>query len=140
VRLRRGPGWRAFLKAKLSGVLGSEWREALKEGGNGVKGVWARCQKLSNGLPTTFIVTSGGVSLDLVKLAPKPCSVVNGLDWGTDQTCQFDEPWSLLPEANDPDIHLGVVSENSNLLIQRVFLLMFVPDNILSFVRFYATN
>jgi hypothetical protein len=91
------PGWRAFLKNELGGVLGSELREALEEGWNELKGLWARRHKPGSGRPTGFTVTPGSVSLDSVKIPLKSSTVLCGLYWAIDQRSELDKPFEPLP-------------------------------------------
>src|ERR1035441_10114276 len=54
-RLRRGPGWRVFLRNELAGLQESGLSVELKEVWDYLKGLWAWRQWFSNGLETSMV-------------------------------------------------------------------------------------
>ena len=96
-RLRRGPGWRVFLRNELAGLQESGLRVELKEAWDDLKGLWAWRQWFSNGLETSMVRGPGSGSPVIASIGPGLVLALASVDSRNIPGSELEKPVSLFP-------------------------------------------
>ena len=113
-RLRRGPGWRVFLRNELAGLQESGLSVELKEVWDELKGLWAWRLWVSNGLETSMVRGPGSGSPVTASIGPGPVPALASVDSRTSPRSELEKPLGMLPlggQARDSPA-LGLNWEN----------------------------
>ena len=117
--LRRGPGWRMFLRNELAGLQETGLSVELKEAWDELKGLWAWRQWFSNGSETGMVREAGRGSPVTASIAPGHVLALAGVDSRNIAGSELEMPFGILPvsgQARDPPAR----SLNSEKLRQQI--------------------
>ena len=96
-RLRRGPGWRVFLRNQLAGLQESGLSVELKEAWDDLKGLWAWRQWFSNGLETSRVRGPGSGIPVIASIGPGLVLALASVDSRNIPGSELEKPVSLFP-------------------------------------------
>jgi hypothetical protein len=109
--LRRGPGWRRFLRNELAGLQPSGLSVELKEAWDELKGLWAWRQWYSNGLETSMVDGPGSGSPVMASIGPGLVLTLAGVDSRNISGFEPEDPLGIPPvgaQARGPPAGRGV--------------------------------
>ena len=95
-RLRRGPGWRVFLRNELAGLQETGLSVELKEAWDELKGLWAGRQWFSNGSETGMVRDAGRGSPVTASIALGPVLTLASVDSRNIAVSELEEPFGIL--------------------------------------------
>ena len=104
-RLRRGPGWRVFLRSELAGLEETGLSVELKQAWDELKGLWAWRQWFSNVSQTGMVRDAGRGSPVTASIAPGHVLTLANVDSRNIAGSELGEPFGILPvrgQARDP--------------------------------------
>ena len=96
-RLRRGPGWRVFLRNELAGRQESGLSVELKEVWDYLKGLWAWRQWFSNGLETSMVRGPRSGSPVMATIGPGLVLSLASVDSPSIPGFEPEEPFGIPP-------------------------------------------
>ena len=105
--LRRGPGWRVFLRNELAGLQESRLSVELKEAWDELKGLWAWRQWFSNGSETRTARGRGRGSPVRADIGPELILALVSVDSPNTARSELEEPFGPSPgggQARDPPV------------------------------------
>ena len=118
-RLRRGPGWRVFLRSELAGLEETGLSVELKEAWDELKGLWAWRQWFSHASEIGMVRDAGRGSPVTASIVPGHAWALAGVDSRNIAGSELGEPFGILPvrgQARDPPAR----SLNSEKLRQQI--------------------
>ena len=118
-RLRRGPGWRVFLRSELAGLEETGLSVELKQAWDELKGLWAWRQWFSHVSETGMVRDAGRGSPVTESIAPGHVLALAGVDSRNIAGSELEKPFGVLPvseQARDPPAR----SLNSEKLRQQI--------------------